>query len=84
MNEAILDGLLAKALAQEILRHIDVVKSETLIERVDCNLIALLDEIKTILDDPDLNDAECFFRIDAIVDAFHEAGLFTRRHCEVD
>lgn len=84
MNYSILDGMLAKALGEEILRYINWVNNEILIERVNRNAIELLDEIKSILDDPDLSDPECFYRIDAIVDAFHEAGLSTERHWEVE
>lgn len=83
MSYSILDGMFAKALAQEILQYIDLVDHEVLAERVNRNAIELLERIKDILDDPDLNDAECFYRIDAIVDAFHEAGLSTGRHEEI-
>ena len=44
----------------------------------------VLSEIKQVLDDPSLDDPECFYRIDSIVDVFYQAGLSTRRHegCE--
>ncbi|HIT31383.1 MAG TPA: hypothetical protein IAC25_00880 [Candidatus Enterenecus stercoripullorum] len=80
MKDSILDGLLAKALGQEILRCIDLTDSAALIERVNHNSITLLAQIKDILDNPALSDSECFYRIDAIVDAFHAEGLSTRRH----
>ena len=35
-------------------------------------------------DDPTLQDGECFQRIDAIVSAFHAAGIPTRRHGECE
>ena len=46
--------------------------------------ISLLRQIKEILDDDTLDDPTCFQRIDAIVTAFQDAGLSTRRHwaCE--
>ena len=46
--------------------------------------ISLLCQIKEILDDDTLDDPTCFQRIAAIVTAFQDAGLSTRRHwaCE--
>ena len=84
MKDPMLNGLLSKALAQEILQFVDLTREETLVQRVNCNALALLAKIKDILDDPDLNDSECFLHIDAIVDAFDEEGLFTPRHSELD
>lgn len=83
MKDSILNGLPAKALAQEILRYIDLTDRAALAEQVNHNAIALLEQIKKILDDPALSDPECFYHIDAIVDAFHGEGLSTRRHEEV-
>ena len=40
--------------------------------------------IKEILDDEALDDPTCFQRIDAIVSAWHEAGLETDRHWECE
>ena len=44
----------------------------------------LLTEIVSILDDTTLEDADCFYRIDAVVRAFQKAGYQTRRHWELD
>lgn len=49
-------------------------------QQVDGAAVKLLERIKAILDDDALDDPECFHRIDAIVDTFHEAGIPTSRH----
>lgn len=46
--------------------------------------VQLLRRIKEILDDEALDDPTCFQRIDAIVSAWHEAGLETDRHWECE
>lgn len=83
MNNSILDKLLANALAQEVLRYIDLTGNEALIERADHHAITLLGQIKDSLDNPALNDSECFHPIDTIADAFFSEDIITRRHEDV-
>lgn len=42
--------------------------------------VKLIAEIQGILNDETLEDPECFRRIDAIVDAFHDRGISVNRH----
>ncbi|WP_191379658.1 hypothetical protein [uncultured Flavonifractor sp.] len=46
--------------------------------------LSLINQIREILDDQNLDDPTCFQRIDAIVSAWHEAGLETDRHWECE
>ena len=84
MNDPILDGLYANAIGQEVMRYIRQSDGEELARQVDRHAIGLLREIKEILDDRTLDDPECFYRIDAIVQAFQGKGISTERHWEAD
>lgn len=78
------DELWARIMAQEMLCYAKAIGEETLARRVDSEAVRILSEIKAILNDPELDDPECFCRIEAIVDAFYQAGLSTRRHEECE
>lgn len=83
-DPSIADELWARAVAGEVLRFARTAGAEEMAARVDSGAVRALSEIKQALDDPSLDDPACFYRIDAIVDAFYRAGLSTRRHqdCE--
>ena len=81
---SIADELWVRVMAQEMLRYAKTIGEETMASKVDSEAVRILSEIKKVLDDPGLDDPECFYRIDAIVDAFHQAGLSTRRHEECE
>lgn len=49
-------------------------------KRVTHTAMEVLGQIKEILDNDSVDDVECFQRIEKIVDAFHEAGIYTSRH----
>lgn len=78
------DELWANVIAQEMVRYARATGAEVMAGRVDSEAVRVLSEIKAALDDPDLDDPECFYRIDAIVSAFYRAGLSTRRHEEYE
>lgn len=78
------DELWANVIAQEMVRYARATGAEVMAGRVDSEAVRVLSEIKAALDDPDLDDPECFYRIDAIVSAFYRAGLSTRRHEECE
>ncbi len=73
------EALWAQAIGQEVLK---VVKSrgEDIDQKVKSEALELLEEIKAVLDDDTLDDPTCFYRIDAIVDIFGDAGISTTRH----
>ncbi len=77
---SVAEELCAKALGQEMLRFARAYRTRDLIQDVNSRAISLLTEIQRILNDPALDDPDCFHRIDAIADAFHRYGLSTSRH----
>ena len=78
------ERLYAQELGWEVLRCVKQLNLHELDRRVESNAIALVKEIKTILDDLTLDDSDCFLRIDAIVRAFHKYDLSTDRHWELE
>lgn len=55
-----------------------------LARKMDSVAVRLILEIQEILNDKELEDPECFARIDAIVTAFQQAGVSTCRHIELE
>ncbi len=74
------EELCAKALGQEMLRFARTYQARDLVQDINSRAVSLLADIQKVLNDPALDDPECFQRIDAIVDAFHRYGLSTSRH----
>ncbi len=52
--------------------------------RMESAAMELIEQIRDILNDNTLADPECFYRIEALVDAFADAGLYTTRHQELE
>ncbi len=52
--------------------------------RMESAAMELIEQIRDILNDNTLADPECFYRIEALVNAFADAGLYTTRHRELD
>ena len=77
------ETLYAKAIGLQILTYAKESNQHQLARQVECDAIRLLREIQEILNDTTLDDKNCFYRIDAIVCAFQENGLFTNRHLEL-
>jgi len=84
LDPSVADELWARVVARETLRYAKAIGEETMARRVDSEAVRILSEVKGVLDDPALDDPECFYRIDSIVDAFYRAGLSTRRHKECE
>ena len=84
LDPSVVDELWVRVVAQEMLRYAKSTGEETMARRVDSEAVRVLSEIKQVLDDPSLNDPECFERIEAVVDIFFRAGLSTRRHEECE
>ncbi len=78
------ERLCAQAIGWDFLRYAKKYNIHDLAQQVDSDAVALIKEIKTILDDPALDDPECFLRVDAIVRAFHKYDLPTGRHWELE
>lgn len=78
------ERLCAQAIGWDFLRYARQYNIHDLAQQVDSDAVALIKEIKTILDDLTLDDSECFLRIDHIVRAFHSYNLSTDRHWELE
>lgn len=78
------DELWAKVIAQQMLRCTRHTGQRIMAGHVDSEAVRILSEIKKVLDDKSLNDPECFYRIDSIVDIFYQAGISTHRHEECE
>ena len=84
MNEEFLtaqEELTAEAIGLEAMRYLK--KGET-IQRIaretERSAIEVLEKIRQVLNDDTLEDPQCFMRIDAIVTALGDHGIYTRRH----
>lgn len=51
-----------------------------LAQETENRVLKTLEDIRRVLNDDDLEDPECFRRIEAIVKAMEENGLYTTRH----
>ena len=47
---------------------------------VESRALAVISQIRDVLNDETLDDPECVQRIEAIVELFYEAGISTARH----
>ena len=82
MNDALSKELLARAVGEYVVDHLDALVQEALADLAERQAVAVLRQVKAVLDDESLDDAGCALRIDAIVQAFYDAGLSTSRHWE--
>ena len=80
MYDTILENLYATAIGREILHYLNSRGTDFWADQAEREAIALLGRIKAILDDPALDDPQCFRRVDELVGAFRSAGLSTTRH----
>lgn len=74
----------AQEIGWEVLRYVKKLNVHELSQKADNEAITMIKEIKAILDDLSLDDADCFLRIDAIVRTFHKYDLPTNRHWELE
>lgn len=84
VDEPILKDLCAKALGDLIMTYYERISPADIFQKAESNALALIAEIKNILDDRTLSDPDCFQRIDMIVSAFCQTGLPTSRHWEAE
>lgn len=84
MDEQTAKQICANAIGNYIITYLDCLSDEAIANMTELCAVQLLRRIKRILDDEALDDPTCFQRIDAIVSAWHEAGLETDRHWECE
>ncbi|MEY8387270.1 hypothetical protein AALC17_08215 [Oscillospiraceae bacterium 38-13] len=70
----------AKAIGDLVLNYIDEFHPNELSPLAEFEAFHTLCKIKTILDSDGLEDRECFCRIDRIIKALGESGIYTHRH----
>ena len=80
IEEELSTAMLAKALGEHVLRCLEDLQPALLAQLLSSRQSQLLAQIKAILDHPDAQDSDCFYAIEAIVDAFERQGLTTTRH----
>ena len=74
------EALYAQIIGREVMRYIRDHAPDIFAQAVESEAIRLLEEIRQILNTPDLEDTTCFARIDAIVSAFLRSGIPVDRH----
>ena len=79
-NQMISEELYAKVMGQEILKFVQACDQHTLARQADSEAIRVLQKIREILNDETLDDPNCFYRIDAIVQTFWNVGISVERH----
>ncbi len=74
------ETLYAKAIGKQVLDFVRSGDPKKFAEQANSEAVLILEKIRAILDDLSLDDPECFQKIEAIVDTFHDAGISTVRH----
>lgn len=82
MEIRIEDELYARSIGWEVIRFLrkDEGHLRELHEEIDSDAVRVLQKIKQILDDDTIEDAECFERIERIVNALDAYGIRSTRH----
>lgn len=77
MEWTVSESLAAQAIGRAAM---DCMNQDALVKAVNSEALALLEEIREILNDGRLDDPGCFARINALVSAFHRRGIGVSRH----
>ena len=80
MKQDLSRAMYENAIGRLAVSYLESLRAEELPPLAESNALELIAEIKAILDNDALEDPECFYRIDAIVDAFHARNVSTVRH----
>lgn len=72
--------LFESAIGRLAVKYLEALQPDDVIPVMETKALALIAEIKVILDDETTEDPECFRRIDELVKAFHKSGIPTTRH----
>ena len=79
MNDPTVKQMYAKAIGELALSNLEK-QGYPMVEEIESHAITLISQIQDILNDETLDDPDCFRRIEAVVELFHENGLSTARH----
>lgn len=80
MNQDLSRAMYENAVGKLVVDYLESLGTVELPALAESSALKLIAEIKDILDNDDLEDPECFRRIDALVDAFHVRNVPTGRH----
>lgn len=84
-TEDIPTALYHAALGRMVLDYVKREDTEAIRQAMESRAVSTLEEIRRILDDDTLNDAECFYKIDELVMLFFRAlEVRTQRHQEAE
>lgn len=75
------DCLWAQAVGEKLL---EAAKSQDWQKSIDSLAVRVLEELQTILDDPALDDCDCFARMEEVLAAWNRGGLRSTRHRETE
>lgn len=80
MEQDLSRAMYEKAIGKVVVDYLQSLVTGELPSLAESSALQLIANIKAILDDDSLEDPQCFYRIDALVDAFHAANVITSRH----
>ena len=80
MEYSVRDELYARAIGWKELEYLKDESWEATRNEAEQDALRVLEKIKGILNDPALNDRECYQKIERIVAAFYANGMDTARH----
>lgn len=80
MNDLNVKQIYAKALGDLILSYLEAQGFPLLPHTAETRALETIFKIKAVLDSETLDDADCYGRIEAIVEEFYNMGLYTPRH----
>jgi len=84
MDERGTRDLYAKAIGDLVMAYCEKISPDLISRQAESNALALIAQIRAILNNESLSDPACFQQIDAIISAFYRAGLSTSRHWEAE
>lgn len=73
-------GMYAASIGEVVMTYIDRSDPHGLRSLAESEAVKPIAKIRAVLDDDTKEDPDCFHRIDEIVRAFGESGLYTPRH----
>ncbi len=74
------EAIYAKEIGRQMLEVLKSGGLQTIEKLAREEAVLTLERIRAVLDDPALDDPECFQKIEAIVDVLSDAGVSTARH----
>lgn len=80
MEFSIQDELYARAIGWEVLNYLRREHPGEVAQKIEGDVLCVLEKIQMILNDDDLDDSDCFEWIELIVKTFYANGLSTNRH----